>query len=119
MGARNVLRAYALYAGKIPPLSMQVLTYMAVVSRDADEYPWYSEGHEALALFALGRTEPITRADIGAVERAISALFKAKAITTDRPAARRSDGPSTARYRLELDLAEPVDKSVSVRRTRS
>lgn len=119
MGARNTLRAYALYAGKVPATSMQLLAYMATVSKDADEYPWYSQGHEALAQFALGRKEPIQRADIAAVERALTPLFKAKAITTDRPAARRNDGPSTARYRLELDLAQPVDISVMRRQDAS
>jgi hypothetical protein len=111
MGARNVIKAYLLYAGKVPSTSMQILAYMATVSKDADEYPWYSQGHEALAIFALGRPEPAQRADIAAVERALTPLFKAKAITTDRKAARRRDGPSTARYRLELDLAQPVDIS--------
>lgn len=109
MGATNVLRAYLAFAGKIPPLSMQVLAYMAAVSRDVDEEPWYSQGQEALAEFALGRERPIERADIAAVERALKPLFDEKAITTDRPSARRRDGPWTARYRLHLGHAQPVD----------
>jgi hypothetical protein len=112
VGARNALKAYALYAGKLHALPMQVLTYMALVSKDADEYPWFSQGHEALAEFALGRPTPIQRADFGAVERALAALVKAKAITVERKAARRRDEPWTARYRLELDHAQPVDISV-------
>ena len=112
MGARNNLRAYLLYAGKVPPLSMQVLSYMATVSKDADESPWFSQGHEALAVFALGRTEPITDTDLKAVQRALKPLFEAKAIVTERRGAARRNSPSTARYRLELGLAPPVDISV-------
>lgn len=115
MGARNALRAYALYAGQLPATSMQLLTYMALVSKDADEEPWFSQGNEALALFALGRVEPITMPDLKAVQRSLRPLFEAKAITQDRAPAPRRDGPSTARYRLELGLAQPVDISVMSR----
>lgn len=112
MGAGNVLRAYLLFAGKVPATSMQVLTYMAVVSKDADEHPWYSQGHEAIAQFALGRREgEITDSDLKAVQRAIRPLFDAKAITLERRGSKRRSAPSTARYRLELDLAQPVDIS--------
>jgi hypothetical protein len=112
MGARNTLKAYALYAGKVPPLSMQLLAYMATVSKDADESPWFSQGHEALAVFALGRPEPITETDLKAVQRALKPLFEEKAIITERRGAMRRDSPSTARYRLELGLVQPVDISV-------
>jgi hypothetical protein len=115
VGARNALKAYALYAGKVPPLSMQILTYMATVSKDADESPWFSQGHEALAVFALGRSGPITESDLRAVQRALRPLFDAKAITQDRAPAPRRNAPSTARYRLELDLAQPVDISLMVK----
>lgn len=111
MGARNVLRAYALFAGKVPPLSMQLLGYMATVSKDADESPWFSQGNEALAVFAFGRRQPITESDLKSVQRALRPLFEAKAITQDRAPAPRRDAPSTARYRLELGLAQPVDIS--------
>ena len=109
MGATNALRAYAVYAGKVPPLSMQILGYMALVSKDADANPWYGAGDEALALFALGRPEPITESDLKAVQRAKTPLIKAGAITTERHPARRKNAPSTARYRLHLDLLTTVD----------
>ncbi|MEV0941774.1 hypothetical protein AB0I90_15530 [Micromonospora wenchangensis] len=105
MGASNVLTAYALYAGKVPATSMQLLAYMAAVSRDDDARPWFGRGHHALAEFALGRGRngPLTRADIKAVERAIGPLAAAGAISTDRKASLRRDGTHTARYRLHLD----------------
>lgn len=102
MGASNVAAAFATWAGKVPPLSMQVLTYMALVSRDADRQPWFGQGHAALAVHALGRAEPVTKADIAAVERAVAPLAKAGAIKADRRASVRRDGPSTVRYRLVL-----------------
>lgn len=105
MGASNVVAAYALYAGRVPATSMQVLAYMAVVSKDGDPRPWFGQGHAALAEHALGRKRPITDSDERAVRRAITPLLQAGAITTDRPAARdRRDGPNTARYRLHLDV---------------
>ncbi len=103
MGASNVLAAYAKWAGKVPPTSMQLLVYMAAVSKDSDRRPWFGQGHQALAQHALGRPAPTRGADIAAVERALAPLAKAGAITTDRRAAVRSDGPNTARYRLNLD----------------
>lgn len=102
MGASNVIAAYALYAGRVPATSMQLLAYMACISKDDDKKPWYGQGHAALAEHALGRSAPITRADIKAVERAIAPLAEKGAITTDRKAAVRSDGPNTVRYRLHL-----------------
>jgi hypothetical protein len=105
MGARNVVAAYRLYAGKVPPLSMQILAYMAVVSKDADESPWFSQGHEALAEFALGRQAPITRKDIAAVERALPPLLKAGALTIGRKGAPRKEGPRTTLWRLNLKLS--------------
>lgn len=104
MGASNVLAAYALYAGRVPPLSLQLLAYMAVVSKDDDPRPWYGQGHAALAEHALGRAAPIERADIKAVERAIQPLLAVKAIITDRRASVRRDGSHTVRYRLQLHL---------------
>ena len=52
MGASNVHAAYARYAGKVPATSMQLLAFMAVVSKDDDAQPWYGQGHEALAVHA-------------------------------------------------------------------
>lgn len=112
MGSSNALRAYALYAGKIPPLSMQILGYMALVSIDADSTPWFGAGDEALALFALGRPDPIQPADLKAVERAKKPLIKIGAITTERKAARRKNAPSTARYQLHLNLLTAVDMTL-------
>lgn len=101
MGASNVIAAYTLYAGHVPATAMQILAFMAVVSRDEDRHPWYGQGHQALARHALGR-EPNT-AGVRAVERAIRPLAEVGAITTDRKPSVRRDGPHTARYRLHLD----------------
>jgi hypothetical protein len=109
MGAGNVLRAYQLYAGKVPPLSMQVLAYMAAVSIDADREPWFSMGQESIAAHALGRKGEIDRAALAAVERALKPLFEYGAITTIRRASARKDSWSTAKYRLGLGSAKPVD----------
>lgn len=111
MGATNAMLAYRLYAGRVPATSMQLLAFMALVSRDDDDRPWYGQGHEALAVHALGRQAPATRADIAAVERAITPLKRIKAIEVDRRAAVRRDGPSTVRYRLRLVAsgAESID----------
>lgn len=103
MGAGNVLRAYDKYAGKVPPLSMVLLAYMAAVSKDTDTAPWFGMGHEALAERALGRPAPVERADVKAVERAVAPLLAAGAIVADRRAAPRSGGAKTVRYRLMLD----------------
>ena len=64
VGASNALAAYVKYAGKVPPQSLTVLVYMALVSKDADERPWFGAGHEALAQHALGRPGPTTLADL-------------------------------------------------------
>lgn len=109
MGAAHIVKAYRLYAGRVPATSMQLLVYMALIAVDKDEEPWFGMGHDALAQLALGR-EP-GRAGVKAVERAIGPLFDEGAITTQRHAAVRSDGPSTVRYRLHLDApAEPRQK---------
>lgn len=94
--------AFQLYAGRVPATSMQLLAYMALVSRDDHTKPWYGQGHEALAAFAMGRTGPITDADVRAVRRAITPLLDVGAIETERRAAPRRDGHTTARYRLRL-----------------
>lgn len=106
VGAANIAKAYGLYAGRVPATSMQMLIYMALVSKDADDQPWFGMGHDALAQLALGREAG--RAGVKAVERAIGPLFDEGAITTQRRAAQRSTGPNTVRYRLHLDApAEP------------
>jgi hypothetical protein len=115
MGASNVAAAYTLYAGKVPATSMQVLIYMALVSKDNDEAPWFSKGREALAEHALGRPLPFDRADARAVERAIEPLLSIGAISTDRRAAVRREGSSTARYRLNLQLVHAPRKTWGVK----
>jgi hypothetical protein len=101
MGATNAIAAYRRYAGKVPGLSLAVLVYMALVSKDKDPWPWFTLGQHAIAEFALGRPDP-NAADLRAVQRAISPLIDAEAITVDRAGAARSDGNTTARYRLNL-----------------
>lgn len=102
VGATNVATAYALYAGRVPATSMCLLAYMALVSKDNDSRPWFGKGHAALADAALGRQLPHTRADIAAVERAITPLLAVGAIEADRRGSVRTSGPNTVRYRLNL-----------------
>jgi hypothetical protein len=116
MGASNVLAAYAKYAGKVPPLSMVLLAYMAAVSKDSDADPWFGMGHQALARYALGRAEPMDEADVRAVERAVAPLKRIGAIVTDRKAAPRGEGAKTVRYRLNLRLDSPIPPTESVGR---
>jgi hypothetical protein len=106
MGATNAMTAYHLYAGHLPPTSMQLLAYMALVSKDDDARPWYGQGWSALAIHALGRPAAAP-ADLKAVERAISPLLAAGAIRTDRRGTVRRTGPNTARYRLNLTPRKP------------
>jgi hypothetical protein len=101
MGASNALAAFRRWAGKVPGASMMLLTYMSLVSKDMDDWPWYGQGQEALAEFALGRENP-DRADLRAVSRAMQPLLDAGAVTVDRGSAARADGNTTARYRLNI-----------------
>lgn len=101
MGASNALAAFRRWAGKVPASSMMLLTYMALVSKDKDDWPWYGQGQESLAEFALGRENP-DRTDVRAVSRAMQPLLDAGAVTVDRASAARADGNSTARYRLNI-----------------
>src|SRR5689334_15321451 len=110
MGARNVAAAYQRWAGKVPASSMQVLVYMAVVAKDSDDWPWYGQGQAALAELPLGRGVP-DAADIRAVSRAMARLLDAGAVTVERAATHRSDGNSTARYRLNLHDAADAARS--------
>ncbi len=107
MGASNALAAYRLYAGKVPPTSLNVLAYMAAVSMDKDHEPSWWEGHEILAIRVLGRSEPITKTDRRAVERAITPLFAAGAITTTRHSSGHAEFSRTVRYRLWLTEPAP------------
>lgn len=101
MGAANALAAYRRWSGRVPPTSLMLLVYMAIVSKDKDEWPWYGQGQEALAEFALGRENPDTT-DVRAVTRAMTPLLEAGAVTVERAASNRNDNNSTARYRLNL-----------------
>lgn len=112
MGASNALAAFIKYAGKVPPQSLNVLVYMALVSKDSDERPWYGQGHAAIAQHALGRPAPSTESDIRAVERAVKPLL-GDALTVDRKAAIRIDGPNTVRYRLNLTGTAHARRKVS------
>ena len=109
MGASNAIAALGTYAGLVPATSMVLLLRMALVSKDDDPHPWYGEGHEALARQALGRGRhaALERKDVKAVERAIEPLAAIGAITADRKASVRRDGPSTVRYRLNLHTPIP------------
>jgi hypothetical protein len=110
MGASNVLAAYRLYAGKIPPTSLNVLAYMSLVSLDKDADPSWWEGHEMIAIRCFGRPEPVTKADLRAVERAITPLFRAGAITTIRHASGHRGRTVTVRYKLWLSQPAPDEK---------
>ncbi len=101
MGASNALKALHRWSGKVPGASMIVLTYMALVSKDKDDWPWYGNGQEAVAEFGLGRPNP-DRTDLRAVQRALTPLLEVGAITVDRAGANRGDGNTVARYRLNI-----------------
>ncbi len=101
MGATNALKALHRWSGKVPGASMIALTYMALVSKDKDDWPWYGNGQEAVAEFGLGRPNP-DRTDLRAVQRALTPLLEVGAITVDRAGANRGDGNTVARYRLNI-----------------
>lgn len=103
MGASNALNAFRLYAGKVPPLSMNVLVFMSLVAMDKDSEPKFWEGHEALAVHCLGRDEAsIDDSDLRAVRRAITPLFKAGAITVAQHSSGRGEKHGRVTYRLHL-----------------
>ena len=108
MGASNALAAFRRWSGKVPGTSMLLLTYMALISKDKDEWPWYGQGQEALAEFALGRENP-NGTDVRAVSRAMQPLLDAGAVSVERAATNRGDGNSTARYRL--NITENADRA--------
>ena len=107
MGASNALRAYSTYAARVSPASLSVLVYMALVSMDKDAEPWWSQGHEILAAIPLGRRGPIRNADLRAVERAITSLFEAGAITVDKHSSGHPGNSQHVRYRLWLTHPAP------------
>jgi hypothetical protein len=118
MGASNALAAYALYGGKVPPTSLTLLVYMALVSLDTDTEPWWSQGHAMLAIQCLGR-DPLVetgdeeedrkaaRAAAAAVERAVKPLFGAGAITVARHSSGHPGRHINVRYRLWLVKPAP------------
>jgi hypothetical protein len=121
MGASNALAAYALYASKVSATPLAVLVYMALVSMDDDTEPWWSQGHDVLAVHAMGR-EPLVptgdeKADRKArdamqraVERTITPLYVAGAITQARHSSGRPGSPQHVRYRLWLAYPAPDGK---------
>lgn len=106
MGAANAASAYRLYAGRIPATSLNVLVYMALVALDKDPEPSFWQGQEELAMRSLGREKP-DKAAIKAVERAMTPLFEAGAVTTVRHSSGSRDRKITARYRLWLITPAP------------
>lgn len=110
MGATNALDAFRRWGGKVPPSSLALLVYMALVSKDKDDWPYCRLGQHALAEFAMGRENP-DDSDLRAVQRALKPLLDAGAVTVDRAGAQRADGNVTARYRLNLH--ERADKARS------
>lgn len=107
MGAANALAALRTYSGKVPNTSMVVLVYMALVARDHDSEPQWWEGHEMLAIRCYGYPEPVTKSNLRAVERAITPLFDAGAITTTRHASGHFGHVVTVKYRLWLTAPAP------------
>lgn len=105
MGAANVASAYQLYAD-LPGASFKLLGYMALVSLDRDAEPWFGQGAEELAVRALGRREADSAA-LRAVERAMTPLFEAGAVTTVRHSSGRDGKRYPARYRLWLQTPAP------------
>lgn len=110
MGAGNVIDAYRLWAGKVPPLSMQVLAFMAAVSKDKDAEPWCGLGHKLLAELALGRPQPLAEdepgdpVDLRAVRRAIQPLLESGAVYVMRRASPNRATHKTVRYGLNVGL---------------
>lgn len=101
MGAQNAIAAYQRWGSRVPPLSLVLLVYMALVSKDKDAWPWCGLGQHALAELALNRPDP-SASDLRAVQRAMQPLLDVEAVTVDRPGASRGGGNTTARYRLNL-----------------
>ena len=124
MGASNALRVYAAW-GRVfrrDDRPLRVLVYMALVAKDADSKPWYSQGHEALSEMALGTPvpdEPKAERDkvLRVVRRAITQLHQAGAIRTVKRATYGKRGTSNVHYRLYLDGPGPDRPQVTQRPT--
>ena len=108
MGATNAIQAYQRFGSRVPATSLMLLVYMALVSKDAHDWPYCRLGQHALAEFALSRPDP-NETDLRAVQRALKPLLDTGAVTVDRAGAHRADGNVTARYRLNLH--ERADKA--------
>lgn len=121
MGASNALNAFRLYSAKVPASAMSALAFMALVSMDKDDEPWFQLGSEAIAVTALGR-EPVAetgdakadgraqKAMEVACERALRPLFEAGAITTVERSSGRPGKSRHAKYRLWLVKPAPDEK---------
>lgn len=98
MGAGNAKLAFGHWAGKVPPGSLAVLVFMALVTKDSDESPMFWGGQESIALTVLGRRGEFDSADSRAVERLLTPLFRVGAIATQK----HSAPGRRARYTLNL-----------------
>lgn len=113
MGVGNIKRVYMGWAPTLNGKPMQVLIYMAMVSRDHDSAPWYGLGHEDLAANALGLELPLddktpenerARATmLRKVRRHITPLLKHGAIEVKERATFGHLGTSHVVYVLHLD----------------
>lgn len=101
MGAKNALRVYDRYAGRINWKQLAILNYMALRSLDDDPEPYYSGGIERLAL-ALG--DKPTEGQLVNLKKLIRQMVKDGLLTKDREASplRKNPKDRTARYRLNL-----------------
>ena len=120
MGASNALRVYAAWGGVLDDRPLRLLIYMALVARDKDATPWFSQGHEALSEMALGTPvpdEPQKERDkaLRVVRRAITHLHQAGAISTVKRATYGKRGTSNVHYRLYLDGPNPDRPQVTGR----
>jgi len=107
VGAANALRVYAAWGGVLGDRPMRVLVYMALIARDKDAEPWFSQGHEVLAEMALALPAPGSPQAARVVRRAITQLHARGAIRTVKRATYGKRGTSNVHYRLYLDGPQP------------
>lgn len=111
MGAKNALRVYDRYAGRINWKQLAILNYMALRSLDDDPEPYYSGGIERLAQ-ALG--DKPTEGQLVNLKKLIRQMVKDGLLTKDREASplRKNPKDRTARYRLNLHEGVPSTPSM-------
>jgi hypothetical protein len=115
VGASNALRVYAAWGGILDDRPLRVLVYMALVARDKDATPWFSQGHDVLAEMALALPDPGSPQASRAVRRAITQLHGQGAIRTIKRATYGKRGTSNVHYRLYLDGPDPDRPQVTER----